>query len=59
MKPTDPPVLKRLGPVPFWRGEQKCLSVLEPIYRRAMECARAALGRAASGRGDDEAGEAK
>jgi hypothetical protein len=45
---SDPPVLRRLGPVPFWRGEQKCLSVLEPIYRRAMENARSALGRAPS-----------
>ena len=32
----------------FWRGEQKCLSVLEPIYRRAMENARSALGRVPS-----------
>jgi len=45
---SDPPVLRRLGPVPFWRGEQKCLSVLEPIYRRAMESACRALGRAPS-----------
>ena len=45
---SDPPVLRRLGPVPFWRGEQKCLSVLEPIYRRAMENARNALGLAPS-----------
>lgn len=42
---SDPPVLRRLGPVPFWRGEQKCLSVLEPIYRRAMENAYDILGR--------------
>lgn len=33
-------VLKRLGPVPFWRGETKCLDELEKIYRRAMESAR-------------------
>ncbi len=33
-------VLKRLGPVPFWRGERKCLDSLEPIYRRAVENAR-------------------
>ena len=59
MKPSDPPVLKRLGPVPFWRGEQKCLSVLEPIYRRAMERARAALGRVAAGKGDAEGEEEK
>jgi hypothetical protein len=42
---NDPPVLRRLGPVPFWRGEQKCLSVLEPIYRRAMENAHDILRR--------------
>ena len=42
---SDPPVLRRLGPVPFWRGEQKCLSVLEPIYRRAMENAHDILRR--------------
>ncbi len=32
-------VLKRLGPVPFWRGERKCLDVLGDIYRRAMDAA--------------------
>lgn len=42
---SDPPVLRRLGPVPFWRGEQRCLSVLEPIYRRAMENAHDILRR--------------
>lgn len=36
-------VLKRLGPVPFWRGEAKCLDELEKIYRRATEGARKAL----------------
>ena len=45
---SDPPVLRRLGPVPFWRGEQKRLTALEPIYRRAMENARSAHGRAPS-----------
>lgn len=33
----ETPILKRLGPVPFWRGEKKCLDVLEAIYRRAIE----------------------
>ena len=37
---VESPVLKRLGPVPFWRGERKCLDVLEEIYRRAVENAR-------------------
>lgn len=36
----ETPLLKRLGPVPFWRGETRCLDVLEPMYRRAMERAR-------------------
>lgn len=33
----ESPVLRRLGPVPFWRGQGKCLEGLEKIYRRAME----------------------
>lgn len=33
----ETPVLKRLGPVPFWRGSDKCLDSLETVYRRAME----------------------
>lgn len=36
----ETPILKRLGPVPFWRGEGRCLEELEKIYRRAMENAR-------------------
>ncbi|MBQ6457441.1 MAG: hypothetical protein IJJ51_01400 [Kiritimatiellae bacterium] len=38
-------VLKRLGPVPFWRGEQKCLDALEIIYRKAAEKAGKALNK--------------
>ncbi len=33
----ETPILKRLGPVPFWRGEKKCLDSLEVMYRRAIE----------------------
>jgi len=33
----ETPVLKRLGPVPFWRGGDKCLDSLETVYRRAMD----------------------
>lgn len=33
----ETPVLKRLGPVPFWRGERKCLDALQEMYKRAME----------------------
>ena len=32
----ETPLLRRLGPVPFWRGEQRCLDELERIYRRAI-----------------------
>ena len=28
-------VLKRLGPIPFWRGEKKCQDELNRIYRKA------------------------
>ncbi len=31
----DSPVLKRLGPVPFWRGEKKCLAELDRLYKKA------------------------
>ena len=36
-------VLRRLGPVPFWRGEKKCLDELNRIYRKAKIFAQAAL----------------
>lgn len=39
----ETPILKCLGHVPFWRGEQKCLDVLESIYKRAMEASRRSL----------------
>ena len=41
----ESPVLKRLGPVPFWRGESRCLDSLEAIYRRAAEKAQKALAK--------------
>lgn len=28
----ETPVLKRLGPIPFWRGLQKCLDELDVMY---------------------------
>ena len=40
---VETPVLKRLGPVPFWRGESRCLDSLETMYRRAVSAAEAAL----------------
>lgn len=38
-------VLQRLGAVPFWRGEEKCLPAFENIYRKAMAKAKEALKR--------------
>ena len=32
-------VIRRVGPVPFWRGEKRVLEQLEEIYRKAMEAA--------------------
>ncbi len=39
----ESPVLRRLGPVPFWRGTKKCLTELDLVYRRATEAASRAL----------------
>ena len=43
-------VLRRLGPVPFWRGEKKCLDELQRLYKKAAEAAAARLGRGQGGR---------
>ena len=40
----ETPILKRLGPVPFWRGEEKCLDALERIYAKSAEAAVKELG---------------
>lgn len=42
-------ILKRLGPVPFWRGQTKCLDELERIYRKAMESAQSYAARSTEG----------
>jgi len=42
---VDSPVLKRLGPIPFWRGTGKCLEELDKIYRRAVTASRERLGQ--------------
>lgn len=39
----ETPILKRLGPVPFWRGTVRCLDELQRIYNRAAEAARKEL----------------
>lgn len=38
-------VLRRLGPVPFWRGEKKCLDELQRIYKKAAEAAQEKVQR--------------
>lgn len=45
-------VLRRLGPVPFWRGSKRCLPELDRIYRKAAEAARARLAVNLSGSSD-------
>ena len=42
----ETPILKRLGPVPFWRGSTKCLDELERCYRKAIEAASKARDKA-------------
>ena len=50
-------VLKRLGPVPFWRGREKCLAELDKVYRAATaRASREIYGDAAqSGAGGERA----
>ncbi|MBO7483420.1 MAG: hypothetical protein J6U17_06020 [Kiritimatiellae bacterium] len=43
MAKNEPAMLRRLGPVPFWRGERKCLDSLRDMYERAAEYARRRL----------------
>ena len=31
----ETPLLRRLGPIPFWRGEKKCLPELDRLYKKA------------------------
>ena len=44
----ETPSLRRLGPVPVWRGRERCLDALESVYKRAAEKARRALLASAS-----------
>ena len=47
----ETPILKRLGPVPFWRGEKKCLDSLEVMYRKAIERAERTLSGGVKAKG--------
>ena len=40
----ETPILRRLGPIPFWRGSERCLDGLERIYRKAIVAADERLG---------------
>ena len=44
----ESPVLRRLGPVPFWRGTSKCLDELQRIYKKAQEAASVRLSSGGS-----------
>ena len=35
----ETPLLRRLGPLPFWRGEKKCLPELDRLYKKARSFA--------------------
>ena len=35
--------VRRLGPVPCWRGEKRVQDELETVYRKAVEKAKSAL----------------
>ena len=39
---NDIPVLEKLGPVPFWRGTEKCREALAEMDGKAMRAARTA-----------------
>ena len=41
----ESPVLRRLGGIPFWRGETRSLEALQTIYSRAIEKARLAAAK--------------
>ena len=44
---TESDTLEKLGPVPFWRGTEKCREALAEMYRKAMQAAAAAQAHAA------------
>ncbi len=50
-------MLKRLGPLPFWRGEKRFVDVFSRFYERAMSESRIRLeksGESVDGKRDDE-----
>jgi len=49
----ETPILRRMGPVPFWRGREKCMDALENMYRRAAEKAARLLSSAVNHSGAD------
>lgn len=51
----ETPILKKLGPISFWRGSEKCLDSLERMYRRAMERSNRVLQKTSpAGSGDSQ-----
>lgn len=49
----ETPILKKLGPIPFWRGGEKCLDSLERMYRRAIERSNRVLQKSTPAGRDD------
>ena len=47
----ETPILRRLGPVPFWRGTTRCLDEFQRIYTRAAIRAEETLRGATPTRG--------
>ena len=45
---TEPDTLEKLGPVPFWRGTEKCRESLSEMYRKAMRAAAVAQSSVAT-----------
>ncbi len=50
MTKPESQTLKRLGPIPFWRGKEKCTEALKKIYTRAMDFAAARCHASREGR---------
>ena len=52
----DFPVLERLGPVPLWRGETRCIPELKVIYAKARDAALRRLAKETATHDDKEGG---
>lgn len=44
-KEAIPPMLRRLGPLPCWRGEKRFMDAMARFYEKAMKESRTRLDR--------------